>query len=203
MASLKFTPTLSADYVRLFLNLRPGDEKAVQRQMGRIAAGQERYQLVANRFANEIPWFVIGLIHSLEADLNWETHLHNGDPLSARTVHTPRGRPALGKPPFTWEESARDALIHDGFDAWHDWSIAGMLYVLEKFNGTGYRAHEVNSPYLWAGSQHYRQGKFVADGVWNRGAVSKQIGAAVLLHALCTNGAVALRAIEASHALAA
>ncbi len=202
MASLKLTPAVATDYIRLFLTVLPNDRKAVAKQVSRIAAGQERYQMVANRLTN-IPWFVIGLIHSLEADLDWQTHLHNGDPLSKRTIHTPRGRPALGNPPFSWEESAIDALRYDGLDEWADWSVAGILYMLEKFNGIGYRSRGIDSPYLWSGCQHYTKGKFVADGKWSPSAVSEQLGAAVLLHALCLGGSVALRAIETSHALAA
>lgn len=202
MPSLKLTSAVSQDYVRLFLTLLPNDAKAIARQVGRIAAGQERYQVVANRLTN-IPWFVIGLIHSLESDLDWQTHLHNGDPLSKRTTHAPRGRPALGNPPFSWEESALDALRYDGLDEWDDWSISGILYMLEKFNGAGYRSRGINTPYLWSGSQHYSKGKFVADGKFEAKAVSDQLGAGVLLHSLCVSGAVAPRAIEASHALAA
>lgn len=199
MASLKLTPALAQDYVRLFLTLAPNDSKAVAKQVAQIAAGQARYQVVANRLTN-IPWFVIGLIHSLESDLDWNTHLHNGDPLTKRTTHTPRGRPALGNPPFSWEQSAQDALIYDGLDEWNDWSIAGILFELEKFNGAGYRSRGINSPYLWAGSQHYSKGKFIADGKFSKTAVSDQLGAALLLHSLCVSGAVALRATESSHA---
>ena len=56
----------------------------------------------------------LGIIHSLEAEFNFNTHLHNGDPLSAQTVHVPRGRPPTGNPPFQWLDSAIDALtMHD------------------------------------------------------------------------------------------
>lgn len=202
MASLKLTPAIAQDYVALFLTLQPRDRDAVIGRVMQIAAGQERYQVVANRLTN-IPWFVIGLIHSLESDLDWTTHLHNGDPLSKRTTHTPRGRPALGNPPFTWEASACDALIYDGLDEWTDWSVAGILFELEKFNGFGYRSRGLSSPYLWSGSQHYTKGKFVADGKYDAKAVSEQLGAGVLLHALCLGGLVALRATEAHTALAA
>ena len=195
MPSLKLTPDVTSDYVRLFLSVAPGDPKAVAKQAARITSGQERYQIVANRLPN-MPWFFIGLIHSLEGDLSWKTHLHNGDPLSARTVHVPKGRPALGQPPFAWEDSALDALRYDGLDEYHDWSIAGMLYALEKFNGIGYRARGIPSPYLWAGSQHYTKGKFTDDGKFSATAVSDQIGAGVLLHSLCAGGSVALRAAE-------
>src|SRR5690349_17054127 len=67
----------------------------------RIANNQSRYQSVAD--STRVPWYVIGVIHSMEAGLSFKCHLHNGDPLNARTIHVPAGRPAAGDPPFTWE----------------------------------------------------------------------------------------------------
>jgi lysozyme family protein len=40
-----------------------------------------------------IPWYVVAVIHNMEAGQNLRTHLHNGDSLTARTVHVPAGRP--------------------------------------------------------------------------------------------------------------
>jgi hypothetical protein len=66
-------------------------------------------------------------------------------------------------------------------DKWNDWSIPGMLFQFERFNGFGYRSRGIYSPYLWSFSNHYKKGKFTSDGVYDPNAVSKQIGAAVLL----------------------
>jgi hypothetical protein len=61
---------------------------------------------------------------------------------------------------------------------------------LEGYNGWGYRNHHpaVKSPYLWSGSNHYRAGKYVADGTWSDTAVSSQCGAATLLRRLAERG---------------
>jgi lysozyme family protein len=128
-------------------------------------------------------WSVIAIIHSLEASLNFKTHLHNGDPLTAKTVRVPKGRP-LGNPPFDWVESAADALQFDGLSNWQDWSIPGSLYRFELFNGMGYRKRGIPSPYLWSFSNHYTKGKFVKDGDFDADKVSQQCGAAVLLKVL-------------------
>ena len=48
--------------------------------------------------------------------LDFNRHLHNGDPLSSRTTHIPQNRPVKGKPPFTWEESTIDVLKHKRLD---------------------------------------------------------------------------------------
>jgi len=80
----------------------------------------------------------------------------------------------------------RDALKMKGLDSWDRWDVAGMLFQLERFNGWGYRLYhpETLSPYLWAGTSHYRSGKYVADGKWSPTAVSRQIGAVALLRCM-------------------
>jgi hypothetical protein len=110
-------------------------------------------------------------------------HLHNGDPLTAKTVQVPKGRPIAGSAPYKWEVSAEDALTLDKVHLWTDWSIPGMLFKFEGYNGYGYRklTPPINSPYLWSFSNHYTKGKYVADGKFSPTAVSKQIGAAVFL----------------------
>lgn len=107
----------------------------------------------------------------------------------------PAGRPARGNPPFTWEASAQDALELKGFQNWHDWSVPGVMFKLEQYNGWGYRQFHraVLSPYLWSFSQHYRKGKYVADGHFDPAAVSQQCGAAVLLRRMADRNLIAVR----------
>ena len=145
--------------------------------------GVARYELVAKRTG--VPWQVVACIHGMEAGFSWTKHLHNGDPLTARTVQVPRGRPLPpAQPPFTWVDSAVDALIYDCLDD-VDWSdLEESLLAIEKYNGLGYRKRGINSPYLWSGTQHYKKGKFVKDGVYSKEAVSKQLGVVPLLKEL-------------------
>lgn len=161
----------------------------VDATVDRIDANATRYHAVADPVA--IPWYVVGFIHYLEASLSFRRHLHNGDPLTARTVHVPKGRPRSGKPPFTWEASARDAIRYEGLDKVTDWSLTGTLYQIEKYNGFGYRLHGIHSPYLWSFSNHYTRGKYAADGKFDPDLVSTQIGAAVLLRVMVNRGLVA------------
>jgi lysozyme family protein len=125
-------------------------------------------------------------VHGLEGNFNFETHLHNGDPLTARTVQVPKGRPVAGEPPFKWEESAEDALRLKGFDKETDWSIPAMLYRFERYNGMGYRQFQLPSPYLWSFSDLYEKGKYASDGKFDPALVSKQCRAAVMLKTLQT-----------------
>jgi len=147
----------------------------------RIVAGRIHYEAVSEKTG--IPWFFIGILHQLESGGKFDKHLHNGDPLNARTKHIPSGRPKKGNPPFTWEESAVDALRLRHLDKVSRWTLEEILYQFEKYNGMGYyRYHsEVKSPYLWGGSNHYTKGDYMNDGRWSDEEESRKIGAAVLL----------------------
>jgi lysozyme family protein len=139
-----------------------------------------------------IPWYFVGIIHAMEASFNFDAHLHNGDPLDKKTVHVPAGRPLVWLPPTDWPTSAEDALTIEGFANQTDWSLARTLYRMEAYNGFGSRRKGISTPYLWAFSNHYTKGKYVADGKWNPDYVSTQCGGAVMLKALITGGKAAL-----------
>jgi lysozyme family protein len=128
----------------------------------------------------------------MECGLDFTKHLHNGDSLKRRTVNVPAGRPKTGQPPFTFEVSALDALEYDKLTEWNDWSIGGICYTLEGYNGWGSRARDINSPYLWSYSNLYTSGKYIRDHVWSDKAVSGQCGAAVILRRMNDNGAIDL-----------
>jgi lysozyme family protein len=187
---------LAKEYSLLYESclIRPNRKAAVGQVVRRLTANRPRYEKVAK--ALKMPWYVVAVIHNMEAGGDFKRHLHNGDPLSARTTHVPAGRPKAGKPPFTWEASAIDALTGQGLGTWKDWSIPGALYKLEGYNGWGYRDHHptVKSPYLWSFSNHYTKGKYVADGRFSPTAVSQQVGAAVLLKQLADSRKAAVEA---------
>jgi lysozyme family protein len=148
---------------------------------------QSRYRDVGLSL-NRMPWAMIGVIHAMECGFNFASHLHNGDPLTNRTKHVPAGQPQTGTPPFSWESSAIDALTHEGFNTVTDWSIPHMLYLLEKYNGFGYRKMSKPTPYLWSFSNLYEKGKYVADGRFDPQTPSKQCGAAIMVKALIDKG---------------
>jgi lysozyme family protein len=200
MPTISLTPRLAEEYRHLFDTclISAGRIVEVEDILARIERNKRRYEAVAG--ALSMPWQVIALIHSLESSLSFTRHLHNGDSLVARTVHAPAGRPKSGSPPFSWEESAIDALKYQKMDQWQDWSLPGLLYKLEEYNGWGYRLYhpQVFSPYLWSGSNHYKQGKYLADGAWSETAVSRQIGAAVLLKRLAEKGIIRFSGLPAA-----
>jgi lysozyme family protein len=121
---------------------------------------------------------LIGAIHQLESERNFLTHLHNGDPLSRKTRRSPAGRPP-GNAPFTWLNSAIDAVKYDSLTTSD--SKAEQCQASVEYNGLGYERRGLVSPYGFSGSQLYTKGKYTTDGVFNPRIVSKQIGACVIL----------------------
>ncbi|HEX2190156.1 MAG TPA: hypothetical protein VHG51_14710 [Longimicrobiaceae bacterium] len=189
---ISLTPALRQEYLDLFdtCSIRPGRMAAAEKILARILSDRARYEKTSAQTG--VPWAFVAVVHNMESDGRFDRHLHNGDPLTKRTVRVPPGRPKSGKPPFGWEESAADALGLKGLGAGTDWSLPGTLYRLEAYNGWGYRQFHphVKSPYLWSFSTHYDRGKYVSDGTWSESARSQQCGAAVLLRRLAETGEV-------------
>src|SRR5215471_16491255 len=148
------------------LKIRPTKDLAAEKDARRIIAGKARYQKIQNRTG--VPWWFIGLVHLRESDLDFSTQLGQGDPLNAVSIHEPIGMgPYRG--PNAFEDAAYDALKHEKFLNQFDWGIARTAFRLEGYNGYGYHAHGVNSPYLYGGSTVYgppeaKAGKYVAAG---------------------------------------
>lgn len=177
---------LEGEYATLWASMvcRSSFKDALKASANKIIANKARYEAVSSM--TNVPWFVVGLIHQMEAGCDFGCHLHNGDPLSARTVSVPAKRPATGKAPYKWEASACDALTMKRLEAIKDWTIERICFELERYNGWGYRNYHPTtlSPYLWSGTTHYARGKYVADGKWSSSAVSGQSGAMPLLKTL-------------------
>ena len=141
---------------------------------------KSRYQAVAAKTG--VPWAVIAVIHERECSQDWTGSLAQGDPWSRVSVHVPAGRG-----PFrSWEEAAVDALVNCAPHAARNkyWSIGGTLTKLEEYNGLGYAARGKPSPYIWSGTDQYKSGKYVRDGVFEPDAVDSQLGCAGLLKAM-------------------
>lgn len=146
----------------------------------KILAQEKRYKEVGKKTG--VPWYAIAGLHNMESSLSFRHHLHEGSSLAGRTKYVPKGRPVTGNPPFTWEESAEDALRHDSMTTVEWDNLENSLHRVEAFNGTGYlRYHkDVNSPYVWSYTTEYKRGKYVSDGKWSSTAVSKQCGVAAI-----------------------
>ena len=148
----------------------------------RIKSHRTRYQKAEK--STGVPWHVIGVLHNMESGGSFTRHMHEGSPLTRRTRYVPKGRPKVGNPPFTWEESAYDALYRLKRMDRYNWSDLGTkLQRIELYNGAGYQKYhkDIASPYLWSGTTLYTRGKYVVDGKWSSTAVSKQVGCAAVM----------------------
>lgn len=145
-----------------------------------LVEAKSRYKAVEAKTG--VPWFVIAVIHERESSQNWSRSLAQGDPISRVSTHVPAGR----GPFATWEAAAIDALVNCGpYLARKKWRDAGeVLTNLELYNGVGYANKGRPSPYLWAGTNQYVSGKYVADGVYDPNHVDTQPGCAGMILAM-------------------
>lgn len=175
---------MSVDYQQLYdsMVINPSKVSALDKLIAKISANKSKYETVT--FVINVPWQVIAAIHYRESSCSFNHHLHNGDSLTARTVHVPAGRPLEGEPPYTWEESAIDALTMQGLHKVKDWSIGNTLLRLEKYNGLGYKGKGLPSPYIWSWTNQYKAGKYVADGKFDPKVVDAQCGVAAIVKKL-------------------
>jgi lysozyme family protein len=195
MPAIKLNSTLVTEYQDLFdtCNIKPDKAALVEQTITKLITNKQRYETAVSGSA--IPWFFVAVIHNMEASINFTRHLHNGDPLSKKTINVPAGRPQIGNPPFTWEASTTDALMYKKLNLWNDWSLPNVLFKLEEYNGWGYRLKHphILSPYLWSFSNHYTSGKYIADGTWSETASSAQCGAAVLLRRMAEKNIITFK----------
>jgi lysozyme family protein len=147
----------------------------------KIFTHKSDYQAVEG--ATGVPWWFVGIVHSLEADLNFNCSLAQGDPWNKVSRHVPKGRG-----PFkSFLAAAIDALINCApFAArWKDWSIGGVLTLFEEYNGLGYdTVHHMPSPYVFGATNQEQRGKYDSDDHWDASMWDTQIGCAALLKAL-------------------
>lgn len=179
-----YTPELKKQYEDLLKKMvvRPTWVNAINSAAKQIIKGKDTYIEVSKHVGN-MPWELIGLIHKLESDCDFTKHLHNGDSLQRRTHQVPAGRPLGGEPPFTFLESAIDAIEMKGYHKVTDWNDPYICYCLEKYNGFGYELRGIESPYLWSGTNNYTKGKYIKDGPkgWRPNVVSEQVGCIPIL----------------------
>jgi lysozyme family protein len=183
MAKIEFSK-VRKKYAQMWasMSIREDRSSAIDGVVKRILANKTRYEEVADKA--RVPWFLIAILHYRESNLSFSKHLHNGDSLKNRTYRVPAGRPLVGEPPYTWEESALDALAMKGLHNITDWSIERIIYEAIRYNGFGYEYRGLPSPYAWSGSNHYTAGKFIRDHVFDERHVDKQLGVLPILKRL-------------------
>lgn len=129
-----------------------------------------------------ISWVFVAVTHMRESSQDFSRSLAQGDPWNEVSVRIPAGRG-----PFkSFADAAVDALVNCAPRAARltDWSIDGMLTNLERYNGLGYANKKIPSPYIWSGTDQYRKGKYIRDGVFDANTVDEQLGCAGMILAM-------------------
>jgi lysozyme family protein len=143
----------------------------------RILAAKGQYKAI--EAATGVHWVFIACAHYRESSLDFSKSLAQGDDWSRVSIHVPKGRG-----PFkSFVDAAVDALTQcPPYAARNkDWSMPNMLTLMEQYNGLGYANRGRPSPYVWSGTDQYRSGKYVRDGVYDPNVVDKQLGVAGLI----------------------
>lgn len=164
--------------------LNPKDLIRLDKAVEQFRMDEERYRTIEKMRKTGVPAPIIFALHGRESTWSFRRHLHEGSPLTGRTKYVPKGRPLRPDPPYTFEQSAEDALYSLKNLERINWLSRGdSLQAIEAYNGLGYQRYhkDVLSPYLWAGTSLYTSGKYVADGKFSQTAIDKQLGCAAIL----------------------
>ncbi len=140
---------------------------------------QEIYEEVSRQTG--VPPALIAAIHYRESACNFDTYLHNGQPLGQKTTIVPRD---VSYDDFV--EAAVDALNTQqdskGIHLTVDSDIVMMMTFAEIYNGTGYTDYRnIASPYVFSGTEVYKEGKYISDGSFSSTQVDAQPGVYILV----------------------
>lgn len=145
---------------------------------------KSRYEYVSSRTG--VPPELIAAIHYRESSMNFNTYLHQGDPLGKPAVNHPRNIPVFHR----WEDAAVHALnlkkgLRDQLTMTENTTDERALATYaEAYNGLGYYNRGIASPYVYAGTNQYSGGMYVADGQFSRTAKDRRLGVLALVRGL-------------------
>lgn len=152
-----------------------------------------RYEAITRMAVNGVPAPIIFCLHQRESSGNFRCSLAQGDPLSRRSTHVPRGRIPYVEPPYSFEVAAADAIYNvDRLDLINWNNLQESLQGIESYNGLGVQKYHPGfvSGYVWAATSLYRGGKYTGDGHWDPLARDRQLGVAAILLRLQASGVV-------------
>ncbi|MAA80375.1 MAG: hypothetical protein CL916_14060 [Deltaproteobacteria bacterium] len=142
---------------------------------------KNRYEQVANQ--TDMPPKLIAALHWRESSGNFNTYLHQGDPLGKPAVNWPNNIPVFHK----WEDAAIHALNMKRYNQQElslqkdTTNFSQIATYAEAYNGLGYHNRGKQSPYVYAGSSPYVSGKYVADSQYDPHHVDGQVGVVPLV----------------------
>jgi lysozyme family protein len=151
---------------------------------------QAQYQSVADQTG--IPPELVAALHYRESSSNFNTYLAQGDPLGAPPVHVPNDGPTFQK--GEWDKAAANILNSKGKKACQNAlgitkdtkDRAALAAYAEGYNGTGYTDYHpnVNTPYVYSGTDQYSTGKYGSDGHFDANLTDQQLGTLPLVDSI-------------------
>lgn len=174
-----------ANYAKMYDQLQfstPAMQEEAERVATFIDTNKRSYVSVAKRTG--VPWFVVGAIHYRESSGRFDTYLHNGETLGRKTKLVPKGILF-----HNWDDAAMDAMKRYYIENQNKY---GTIEAIERYNGLGYRnrtcnGRQVQSPYLWGGTDWHKGGRYVADHDF-RCVPAKRPGAMAVIKAMEQKG---------------
>ena len=164
-------------------NLSNSQSNELKRFVNIYKKHQKTYENISEKLKQEtgadVPPQLIAAIHYRESGCNFKTYLHNGDPLGKKTVHYPSGLYF-----DNFEDAAVDAIKRVNPKGVTSDNLKSQLDFAERYNGLGYKKKGIASPYVWAGTDKYKGGMYVADHKFSSTAKDKRIGVAVMIQEL-------------------
>jgi lysozyme family protein len=171
--------------------IKPSQIFRIDKAIALYKENEKIYKKIERLRRGGVPAPVIFCFHGRESTWNFGRHLHEGSTLRKRTRYVPKGRPKRGNPPFTFLASSEDALYFYKDLESVDWSdLETAVHNIEKWNGMGYFQYhkDVNTPFNWAGTNHYDRGKYSYDGHFDKNLRDKQLGCCAILKRMQERG---------------
>lgn len=167
---------LQAEYERYVATVRPlpnrvAEIDAVAKRLINPAS-LANYQQVQDAIG--VPIVVDACICEREDGNDFTKNPSQGDAWNRASIHVPKNR----GPFSSWVAAAIDAFsVCDHLnDNSAPWSLPYACWKFESYNGFGYRAHGIHSPYVVGGTNLQQPGKYIGDGDFDPSVMDTQLG---------------------------
>lgn len=170
---------LQPEYTSLLAQMQITRKSAVEAAAHKLISFIDEGRYKAGCDATWVPEIDAAASFEREAASNFNLNPAQGWPYNQLSKNIPHNGP------FPNWTAAQIAAYHiDRLDAVGaaNWSWERSCYEWEWFNGFGPRNHGKHTGYLWASTNIYTGGKYVADGVWDPNAQDEQLGVIPMMY---------------------